>query len=525
MNIVIYARFSSHTQNEQSIEGQLKVCYEYAERNGYKVIGEYIDRAISGKAADNRPEFQRMISDSAKRQFDAVLVYQLDRFARNRYDSATCKNRLRKNGVRVVSAKETIADDASGILMESVLEGMAEYYSAELSQKVKRGKRLNADKGLYDGAVVPLGMKIVDRKYVIDDDTAPIVRHIFEMYLADNTMADIIHHLNLNGVKTSKGNPYNKNSIRRILTNVKYKGVYNNNGAWIPDGIPRIIDDEIFEQVKVLMEKNKKAPARIKTVDECYLLTTKLFCGHCGCAMVGVSGTSHTKRIYQYYACVSQIRHKGCKKERVKKDYIEDLVVDTVLKTLNNDYIDDVAHRISELSLKERNSPNLKRLKKLIKENESATANLIKALEVGKAADVISTQIEKRQAEKADLDMELAKEMMVRPVLTYDEVRFFFERFRKGDSKNSEFRMSLIDMLVNKIYLYDGDDGRVEIYCNASNKSMDIPLSNKLPLDKPRKGSYKGQSTETKGFEPLRRRTDLLDFESRPFSHLGKSPS
>ena len=213
-NIVIYARYSSNAQSEQSIEGQLKVCYEYAERNGYKVIAEYIDRAISGTGAENRPEFQRMIADSVKRQFQAVLVYQLDRFARNRYDSATFKAKLKKNGAKVISARENITEDASGVLMEAVLEGMAEYFSAELSQKVKRGMMLNAEKGLYTGAGVPLGYKIVDKKFVVDDDTAPIVKRIFGMYLAGNTMADIIRYLNENGVKTSQGNPYNKNSIR-----------------------------------------------------------------------------------------------------------------------------------------------------------------------------------------------------------------------------------------------------------------------------------------------------------------------
>ena len=160
MNVVIYARFSSHTQNEQSIEGQLRTCYEYAERNGYCVIGEYIDRAVSGTAADNRPEFQRMIADSAKRQFQGVLLYQLDRFARNRYDSATYKAKLKKNGVRVLSARENISDDASGVLMEAVLEGMAEYYSVELAQKIKRGMDINAEKCLSTGGNLALG----DRK-------------------------------------------------------------------------------------------------------------------------------------------------------------------------------------------------------------------------------------------------------------------------------------------------------------------------------------------------------------------------
>ena len=128
MNVVIYARYSSHNQTEQSIEGQILVCNEYAKRNNYTIVGEYIDRALTG-TNDNRPEFKKMIEDSNKKYFQGVLVYQLDRFARNRYDSATYKNKLKKNGVRVFSAKENISDDASGVLMESLLEGMAESYS------------------------------------------------------------------------------------------------------------------------------------------------------------------------------------------------------------------------------------------------------------------------------------------------------------------------------------------------------------------------------------------------------------
>ena len=108
MNVVIYARFSSHSQTEQSIEGQLKECYAYAQRNDYMVVGEYIDRALSG-TTDHRPEFQKMIADSSKKTFQGVLVYQLDRFARNRYDSATYKSKLKKNGVRVLSARENIS--------------------------------------------------------------------------------------------------------------------------------------------------------------------------------------------------------------------------------------------------------------------------------------------------------------------------------------------------------------------------------------------------------------------------------
>jgi DNA invertase Pin-like site-specific DNA recombinase len=125
-NAVVYARFSSHAQNEQSIEGQLRECLAFAERSELKIVGEYIDRALTG-TNDKRPEFLRMVEDSKRKGFQFVIVYQLDRFARNRYDSATYKAKLKKNGVRVLSARENITDDASGILIEGVLESIDTY--------------------------------------------------------------------------------------------------------------------------------------------------------------------------------------------------------------------------------------------------------------------------------------------------------------------------------------------------------------------------------------------------------------
>lgn len=157
---------SSHSQTEQSIEGQLQTCYEFAKNNGHIVIGEYIDRAQSG-TTDSRAEFQRMIADSDKHIFEGVLVYQLDRFARNRYDSAINKAKLKKNGVRVISARENISDDASGILVEGVLESMAEYYSAELSQKIRRGMDINAEKCLSNGSNPGLGYYVDEERRAV----------------------------------------------------------------------------------------------------------------------------------------------------------------------------------------------------------------------------------------------------------------------------------------------------------------------------------------------------------------------
>ena len=232
MNGVIYARYSSDGQREESIEGQIRECTEYCERNGITVVRHYIDRALSAKT-DNRPDFQQMIKDSAKGLFDVIVVWKLDRFALNRYDSAHYKAALKKNGVRVLSAKENIADGP---------EGMAEYYSAELSVKVIRGHTENALKCKYNGGTPTFGYLIdKDKHYQADPVTAPVVLEIFKMYDTGSTMKEIRDHLNDLGVTTVRGKPADLNFVSGILHNRKYIGEYKHRDIVVPDGIPALL--------------------------------------------------------------------------------------------------------------------------------------------------------------------------------------------------------------------------------------------------------------------------------------------
>ena len=489
-NIVIYARFSSHAQNEQSIEGQLKACREYAKQNEYTIIHEYIDRAISG-TSDKRPEFQRMIEESAKRRFEYVLVYQLDRFARNRYDSAINKSRLKKNGVRVISARENISDDASGILIEGVLESMAEYYSAELSQKITRGMEINASKCLYTGGRVALGYYIDENKrFQIDQDTSPIVKMIFEMYAKGLTMTEIIRYLNSIELKTSINNEYNKNSLRKILTNKRFTGVYIYKDIEIKGGIPQIITDELFNEVQIKMEKNQKAPARSKAKVD-YLLTTKLFCGLCEGAMIGVSGTSKNGKPHYYYSCNAS-RKKQCAKKNIRKDWLEDLVIKETKKLLTDKKIDKISKEIVAFSENERNTPVIQHLQKSLKENEKATENLIKALEQGQAVDIITERIDKRKAEHIELEKQLAKESFLYPALTIPQVKFFMERFKNGNINDLKYRKSMVDTFIRRINLYED---KMTILYNAQDSQSTLPLGDLC--------SPNTTMVEIRGLEPL----------------------
>ncbi len=450
---VIYARFSSHSQTEQSIEGQLKTCYEYAAANNITVVGEYIDRAQSG-TTDTRIEFQRMISDSDRHTFNAVLVYQLDRFARNRYDSAINKAKLKKNGVRVLSAKENISDDASGILVEGVLESMAEYYSAELSQKIQRGMDINGSKCLSTGSNPGLGLTVDTEKHiVIDPNTAPIVKSIFEQYVAGDTVKEIIDRLNAMGVKTSKGGPFNKNSFRRMLQNKRYIGIYTYKGQETPNAIPRIIDDDLFERAQARLMKSKKAPAQAKAKAE-YLLTTKLFCGHCREMMTGYAGTSKTGVVHHYYICNGR-KAKKCSKKNVTKKYIEDLLVQKCREQLTDDNIHIIAKEVAAICAADYDTSMLKYLRTKLKEVEKGIENLLLALESGQAADIITARISQRSAEKADLERQIAIEMQGQSPIDEKEILFFLHSLKKGAADNEKYRKMLINIFLVAAYLYD----------------------------------------------------------------------
>ena len=474
MNVVIYARFSSHSQTEQSIEGQLKVCYEYAEQNHYTIIGEYIDRAVSGKY-DNRAEFQRMISDSEKHAFEGILVYQLDRFARNRYDSAIYKSKLKKNGVRVLSARENITDDASGILVEGVLESMAEYFPAELSQKIHRGMEINAQKCLSNGSNPGLGFKVdKDRHFYVDEEEAKIVREIFERYASGETKAEIVKNLKRRKIKTSLGNDFTYNSLSRMLSNKRYIGVYMYKGQETPGGMPRILDDDLFYKVQDILDKNKKAPARTHGEGE-YLLTTKLFCGHCKNMMVGYGGTSKTGKQYHYYIC-KEARKKRCDKTIVGKKKIEDRVIAECLKLLTDENIRFIAQKVAEECNKSPDNLTVKQLKKAIREADIAIENLWRGIEQGQSVTMLTERLNKRQAEKDALEEQLAIEENKRVCLSEAQILAFLNFVCEMPLDDVNKRRAIINILVHSVYLYDD---HFTLIINASKKPMsveDVPL-------------------------------------------------
>ena len=455
MNAVIYARYSSDNQREESIEGQLRECKEYADQNGITVVRTYIDRALSAKT-DSRPQFQQMIHDSATHTFEAVLVWKLDRFSRNRYDSAHYKRILKNNRVHVVSVTEPISNTPEGIMLESLLEGRAEYYSAELAEKVSRGHKENALKAKFNGGPVPLGYRIdSEHHYQIDPATAPVVQEAFQRYAAGESIRSIIESLNARGIRNSRGNPFTKNSFQTLLKNRRYLGEYRYKDTVIPDAIPAIIDPDCFDAVQRRCEIYRQAPAHNKA-DVHYLLTTKLFCGKCGTMMAGESGRSHTGTVHCYYKCGTRKRSgkEACSLKPVRKEPLEQFVVQTALeKVLNGRVIDLLADKLLEYQSKE--NTRLPVLQAELNEVKRRIDNLVAAIEQGILTPSTKARMEELEQQREALETSILQEQIEKPPITREQILFWFDQFRHGDPADIAFQEKVIDCFVNSIYLFD----------------------------------------------------------------------
>ena len=394
-----------------------------------------------------------MIKDSEKGIFDAVICWKIDRFARNRYDSAIYKAKLKKNGCRLFYARETIPDGAEGIVLESVMEGFAEYYSANLSENVKRGN--------YESALEckTLGVRVLgyrtgsDGRFEINPEEAPAVRFIFEQYAARVPSVRICEELNNRGYKTSTGIPFGKCSVAPIIRNEKYIGVYTyKDEIRIEGGIPAIVDRETWDKCQAILAENRRAPRRSagESVGK-YILTGKLYCGECGSTMISGTGTSHTGRQYGYYQC-SHIQNKKCKKHRVKKEWIENFVMDHLREIIMDDafieHIADAAIEYQNNALMEYRKDTTSELERRLKETKKARANIIAAIE--------------------EYNQDI-------PTFTRKQIVDYFKDIVRKQTSNPQYDAYLIDTFLNACFLYD--DGRLIICFNYTGEGNKVTIS------------------------------------------------
>lgn len=460
--LVAYYRYSGGGgQTEQSIEGQRRDCESWARSHGLKICHEYIDRHISGKT-DNREQFQRMMSDSDKHAFDMLICWKTDRLARNRYDSAIYKSRLRKNGVKIVYAAESSVDGPEGIILEGLMESLAEYYSAELSQKLRRGIHESALKCHSLGGYHALGLTAnKNHEYVIDEKQAPTVRYIFQQYAAGQSSAAIVADLNSKGLTTATGKPFNKNSIMRIVTNPQYIGTYvsKSHGVFVENAFPAIIDRELWDKVQIMVSLNR-AGRSPKTVRANYMLSGKLFCKLCNGSMKGISGTGKHGEKHYYYSCSRHAEHQ-CDKHNIEKTFLENLIVAaTADYVLAPGKLEEIADRVIAVQIADqhRDNPEKAALEAELAENIRKQDNIMRAIEDGTGSARLSVRLRDLEEQESALRYQLSTivETAPAPVYDRDQLVFMLSQFQRGpDEQDDEYKQRLIETFVHAVYLTD----------------------------------------------------------------------
>ena len=458
---VIYARYSSDSQTEQSIEGQLRVCEEYAQKNNILILNTYIDRAMTG-TNDNRPDFQRMIKDSNRKEWNYVICYKFDRFSRNKYETAIHKKALKDNGVKVVSATEFVPDTPEGIIFESMLEGYAEYYSAELSQKIRRGNNESRRKGNLTGGKIPYGYKNVDKKAVIIPEEADIVRYIYEQYSIGVYVKDIISELNEKGL-LHKGKPFVPNTVYSMLGNERYSGIYRHNGEVFDNIYPQIVPQETFDKVRAKVNANKFGK---RSEHITYLLKDKIKCGYCGKSIIGDNGTAHNGERKYYYTCQGHKKKTtNCHKQSIRKDILEKIVLDSITEQIQkNNSLDFIVKGL--MREQERQAQANIVLNLLVKEQrttENSIANIMSAVENGGTSNTIMKRLRELEIRQEELERQILIEKSKMTVqLTEKQIREFYMQALSLEPK------LLINYLIKQITLYDD---KIEIQFNAPIKA------------------------------------------------------
>ena len=486
---VIYARYSSSNQNEQSIEGQVHVCEDYARKHDIIIVDSYIDRAISG-TTDEREAFQQMLKDSNNKKWNYVLVYKLDRFARNKYESAIHRKHLKDNGVKLISAMENIPESPEGVLLESLLEGMNQYFSEELAQKVSRGLHESRMKGHCIGSV-PFGYIKENKKLKINEDEASILNRIFENYADGKTILQISKDLENENI-TNKGRKFIPEGIRYNLKREIYTGICKVNGKVYDKIYPQIISKELFEKVNKKINKNRYGCR--KDNHETFRLKDKIFCGSCARKMYPVSAISSNGKSIRYYKCITA-KKNNCATSNINKSFIEGVIDEFLINQFNiSKNLEDLTEKIFELHKKRVSSINLlNNLKNELQKTNNSISNILAAIEKGILTETTKARLEELELNKKDLKEKiLIEESKERYILSKQDIKDYFKYTMKESPERA------IELFIKFVKVYNN---KIEIGLNyAVNQAENGETIVKKVFTKNHttKRRYKGGAVKTK---------------------------
>lgn len=485
---IAYYRFSSHSQNEASIDQQRERAHEYADANGLTIVKEYADAAISGTTSA-RPQYQLMLSEIEKIKPSVLILWKTDRLGRDKYELIIAKKRIRDVGCSIHLVSEPTPDDSpESVLMESILEGMTEYYSKNLSENIHRGMNFNAEHALYNGHRI-FGYKVDEnKKYIIDDTQASFVQRMFAEYAGGKAMVDIVNSLNAQGVRTNRGVKFSINTVTKILKNRAYIGEYHFGEYVIPGGMPELVDLGTFDMVQSKLIQNKRSGSQRRAVMQTedaprYWLTGKLFCGECGASMQGVSGTSKTGAKYYYYSCKEQ-RAKRCHKKPVRKEWIEKLVTDLLVALLDDtEMIASIAVDAADYyKTNYFDTGYLESLEAERKKVETSLNNFVKAIEAGIYNDATQNRMLELEEEKSSLTEAIEAEKIRKALCTDDHsIKAYFDKYLHADFTDPETRDAVLEYFIDKIFVYDDhiiitswlSDDKTEIALDVVNSAFE----------------------------------------------------
>ena len=446
---------------DESIDAQIRAIEEYADKNNIKIVNKFIDRAKSA-TSDKRPAFQEMIKycEEDKTGVSMVIVHKLDRFSRDKYDSVKYKQRLKMKGISVISVTEKLDNSPESVILESVIEGMAQYYSANLAREVAKGQRENALRAMHNGGDAPLGYDVAfDKTYLVNEEEAQAVKIIFDMYVNGYSYGNIIDKLNNLGYKTKRGNKFGKNSLHGILNNEKYTGVYvfnktqrkgvngKRNGhkqkseeeiIKVEGGMPKIIDKEVFLQAQEMMQKRKKAPGSHKATT-LYLLTGIIRCGECGHAMQGNKRKDKYGNDYISYRCGCRKQKRDCKNKEIKRDYLEEFILTELEKHILNDEAILVLSKELNERLKAKSNNNqemLNNLRSKLEKVNKEIENILNAIMSGIVNSMLKDKLDELEQVKLNLELQINELSIesngVESVdITEDQIRSMFSKFKE----------------------------------------------------------------------------------------------
>lgn len=455
MKGVIYARFSSHAQREESIEQQVEECMAFAAQNDIEILEVYADKAVSGRT-DDRKEFQRMLRDAQKKKFEAVVAYKSNRISRNMLNALTYEARLEKLGIATYYAREEFGNTPSGRFALRMMMNMNQFYSENMAEDIRRGLMDNAQQCKANGSIAYGYRRSKDGYYEINEGEAEIVKLIFNDFVHGIPYVEIANKLNGMGLRTRRGKVWTDSAFVRILANESYIGTYHYSGVRIENGVPPIISRPVFAAAQERL-KQKKTHRK----GESFLLTGKLFCGECGSPMTGLSGRSKTGRIYYYYICRNH-RHGICDKKVEPKSIEQDIADIVRQEILVPETIEQIADALMEYQDSMKINEEREMLKAELADLTSRLDNLFKAVEQGLYGDTVANRILEYETRQKLLEEQI-KAMQDAPHYDREHIIFALTKFASEASTARNYTKTIIDTFIKAVYMYD-DRVRIDCY-------------------------------------------------------------